>query len=341
MDYSDQQILQSQQRLIDAKKAVGDETSAEEMLFALKSDLARNRNHLDELTFEIREKQKKLQENEERLYEPIPDHNTVVSMENRVIQLRTLVAELNTKLEKERDHDKEDKLALSKQQAQMMLKKKESALEEMKKLESEKENMEFKLQTKLKELEKIKGPGYTKKSEGDKFASDIGDLKKKVKFMKKELNEYNDEVATLERTKAIIDRNYEDIDGQVKDLERKYGVTGYSNIIQNQNELMEGMGEVDFMKGKTLEELSEVVEALTKKIESKRSDIQPLTTEIKAYKKNYVQMEEEYQAKKGEYDRVISTVQGDLTGTEEQWKEAKVFFSAMGVLKSFLGQSLS
>jgi len=45
---------------------VGDETSAEEMLFALKSDLARNRNHLDEMSFEIREKQKKLHENEER-----------------------------------------------------------------------------------------------------------------------------------------------------------------------------------------------------------------------------------------------------------------------------------
>merc|ERR1712183_908933 len=163
LDISDQQILQSQQRLIDAKKAVGDETSAEEMLFALKSDLARNRNHLDELTFEIREKTKKLQENEERLHEPIPYHDQIVSMENRVIQLRNLVAELNTKLEKDRDLDKEDKLALSKQQAQMMLKKKESSVEEMKKLEQEKENMEFKLQNKIKELEKLKGPGYSKK----------------------------------------------------------------------------------------------------------------------------------------------------------------------------------
>jgi len=323
LDISDQQILQSQQRLIDAKKAVGDETSAEEMLFALKSDLARNRNHLDELAFEIREKQKKLQENEERLHEPIPYHDQIVQMENKVIQYRNLVAELNTKLEKERDHDKEDKLALSKQQAQMMLKKKEGAVEEMKRLEGEKENMEFKLHNKVKELEKIKGPGYSKKTNADRFASDIGDLKKKVKTMKKELTEYNDEVATLERTKAIIDRNREDIENQVKDLERKYGVTGFTNILQNQNELMEGMGEVDFMKGKTLEELSEVVEALTKKIESKRSDIQPLTTEIKAYKKNYCAIEEDYQAKKAEYDRVISTVSGDLGATEEQWKEAK------------------
>jgi len=193
----------------------------------------------------------------------------------------------------------------------------------MKKFENEKENMEFKLQTKIKELEKIKGPGYSKKTDSDRFASDINELKKKVKTMKKELTEYNDEVATLERTRAIIDRNKEDIENQVKDLERKYGVTGFTNILQNQNELMEGMGEVDFMKGKTLEELSEVVEALTKKIESKRSDIQPLTTEIKAYKKNYVAIEEDYQAKKVEYDRVISTVQADLTQTEEQWKEAK------------------
>jgi len=106
-------------------------------------------------------------------------------MENKVIQLRTVVAEMNTKLDKERDHNKEDKLALSKQQAQMMLKKKDTAIDEMKKFENEKENMEFKLQTKIKELEKIKGPGYSKKTDSDRFASDINELKKKVKTMKK------------------------------------------------------------------------------------------------------------------------------------------------------------
>merc|ERR1711862_992928 len=93
LDICDQQILQSQQRLIDAKKAVGDETSAEEMLFALKSEQARNRNTLDELNFEIRERQKKLLENESRLYENIPPHDVIVGMENRVMNLRTTIAE--------------------------------------------------------------------------------------------------------------------------------------------------------------------------------------------------------------------------------------------------------
>ena len=327
LDYSDQQILQSQQRLIDAKKAMGDETSAEEMLFALKSDLARNRNHLDELSFENREKSKKLHENEERLYEAMPSHDQIVGMENKVITMRTLVKDMNDKLEKDRDAGKEDKLALSKQQAQMMLKKREGAVEEMKRLETEKENMEFKLNQKMKELEKIKGPGYAKKTDSDRFASDINEKKKKVKVMKKELNEYTDEVATLERSKQIIDKNREELEVQVKDLERKYGVTGFTNMLQNQNEIMDNMGEVDFMKGKTQEELSDVVEALTKKIEAKRSQIQPLTQEIKAYKKSYVAMEEDYQTKKAEYERITNTAQSDLESTEEEYKKIKASFS--------------
>lgn len=199
----------------------------------------------------IVKKSKKLHENEERLYEAMPSHDQIVGMENKVITMRTLVKDMNDKLEKDRDAGKEDKLALSKQQAQMMLKKREGAVEEMKRLETEKENMEFKLNQKMKELEKIKGPGYAKKTDSDRFASDINEKKKKVKVMKKELNEYTDEVATLERSKQIIDKNREELEVQVKDLERKYGVTGFTNMLQNQNEIMDNMGEVDFMKGKT------------------------------------------------------------------------------------------
>jgi hypothetical protein len=39
------------------------------MLYALKSDVARNRKNLDELQFDINEKRKQLVENEKKLYE--------------------------------------------------------------------------------------------------------------------------------------------------------------------------------------------------------------------------------------------------------------------------------
>ena len=101
--------------------------------------------------------------------------------------------------------------------------------------------MEFKLNNKLRELEKIKGPGYAKQSQGEKFASDINEKKKKVKKFKKELTEYTDEIAVLNRSQAIVNKNRGEIEQQVRELERKYGVTGFTNMLQNQNEVMENM----------------------------------------------------------------------------------------------------
>ena len=72
---------------------MGDETSAEEMLYALKSDVARNRKNLDELQFDINEKRKQLVENEKKLYEQLPSREAIQEMENRTMKLRNMVAD--------------------------------------------------------------------------------------------------------------------------------------------------------------------------------------------------------------------------------------------------------
>jgi hypothetical protein len=78
---------------------MGDEASAEEMLYALKSDVARNKKMLDEFSFDINEKRKQLIENEKKLYEQLPPREAIQEMENRTMKLRNLVADLQSKLE--------------------------------------------------------------------------------------------------------------------------------------------------------------------------------------------------------------------------------------------------
>lgn len=94
----DERLVQSQQHLIETKKAMGDETSAEEMLYNLKAEMARNQNLREEFQFEINEKRRKLIDNEKRLYEPMPSYEEISQMENKVIKYRTGIADLNSKL---------------------------------------------------------------------------------------------------------------------------------------------------------------------------------------------------------------------------------------------------
>jgi predicted nucleic acid-binding Zn-ribbon protein len=91
---------------------MGDETSAEEMLYALKSDVARNRKNLDELQFDIEEKRKQLIENEKKLYEQLPSREAIQEMENRTMKLRNMVADLSSKLDNDQDKEKNEMIAL-------------------------------------------------------------------------------------------------------------------------------------------------------------------------------------------------------------------------------------
>lgn len=152
LDFSDQQLLNSQQRLLDTKKNMGDETSAEEMLRNLKSDVAKHRQRLDELQFDINEKRKQLVENEKKLYEQLPSREAIQEMENRTMKLRNLVADLETKLERDQDKEKNDMIALQKRQVGLIRKQREKVEEGMKKYEKDKNELEAKLQTKSREL---------------------------------------------------------------------------------------------------------------------------------------------------------------------------------------------
>lgn len=148
----DDKYLQMQQKLIETKKAVGDETSAEEMLYNLKSELAKNTNLYENLQFEINEKRQKLEENENRLYEPMPSHEETVQMENKVVQLRTLIADLHSKLEVDRNDEKDSMMMLQKKQVASIAEQRQKAEEEMKRTEQEKNNIEAMLQNKIRDL---------------------------------------------------------------------------------------------------------------------------------------------------------------------------------------------
>jgi intraflagellar transport protein 81 len=60
-------------------------------------------------------------------------------------------------------------------------------------------------------------------------------------------------------------------DEKIRDYEKKHGVEGLSEMTEKLDQQIETKETVDIMKGKTLEELSVVVQQLQQRIEDKKN----------------------------------------------------------------------
>ena len=148
----DEDLLVVRQKHFEAKKSLGEEANPDEMLFALRQEVGRSKIKISEIQFELKEKRKKIAENEVKLYEPLPPADQIEGMKNKVSALRNIVVDLTRRLEQNKDPEKEDKLFIQKQQEQKVRLKKEKVEADMKKFEEEKNAIEERIREKTKEL---------------------------------------------------------------------------------------------------------------------------------------------------------------------------------------------
>ena len=80
------------------------------MLVALRNKLIHCQTESNNSNLEISEKNKQFFENEEKIKEPIPPHETIKKEEMNLIQLKNNVGNYIKKIEENKDDSKEEKL---------------------------------------------------------------------------------------------------------------------------------------------------------------------------------------------------------------------------------------
>ena len=323
LEKCDEDLLVARQKHYDAKKAVGEEASPEEMVFAMRQEVGRTRIKVGEIQFELKEKRRRMAENEVKLYEPLPPADQVEGMKNRVSALRNGVADLQRRLEQNKDPEKEDKLFIQKQQEQKVRMKKEKVETDMRRLEEEKVGLEEAIRAKTKDLEKVKGPGYAKKTEIGKYQDKYNEKKARQMKMETELNEVKAENGTLRETLAVLHETKIDTDQSVKEYEKQYGVEGLSKMITGINDLIETNEQIDAVKGKSLLEMSAIVQQLSQKIEEIGHTIRPYTEEFRSLKNTVAQMEPQYKEEKAIFDGVTADAKSALDQAREEYSAVK------------------
>lgn len=90
-------------------------------------------------------------------------------------------------------------------------------------------------------------------------------------------------------TQKILKNKYKEVKKNVKLFEQKYGIIGLSNIEVGIEEMTKAKGDVDIIKGKTLEELSKIVVQLIDKIQDRKGNLQHILEDNKRLKVSFKQ----------------------------------------------------
>merc|ERR1712060_705466 len=198
------------------------------------------------------------------------------------------------------EHNQDSRLSVYKQQANLVAKKKEVVMKDKKALEDERDGLSKDLSVKEREYEQLKGHKFMKKDEFKNYAASLRDKSAKFKRLKTELSELRHEVAVLVRTEQLLQAKDPTPAGQ-KDAE---SMLEKVSVVKS---------EVDKAKGKTLDQITEIVQQIKSKIMEKKNKLAPQIKALRAVRQNFQQVEVKYLEKKGAYDQAHSTVEADLS----------------------------
>lgn len=214
----------------------------------------------------------------------------------------------------------QDKLALFRQQASIIARKKETAAEEYKTLMDEHTSVEADLQSKRDQLREFDGGELLREDEFKRYVNRLRTMNTTYKKKKAELSAFKAEYGVLARTEEILKSRDENIEELVTILEERKGVHGYRETQDALEEVSVAKSEFDERKGAVLEEMSKGIEQLTAAIESKKAFLAPLIKEVRPLRLKHQEVQAQHTEKKVAYDGLAAGLEGQRSQLEKEVK---------------------
>ncbi|XP_075439813.1 intraflagellar transport protein 81 homolog, partial [Ascaphus truei] len=143
--------------------------------------------------------------------------------------------------------------------AAIIARKKETKAEELQEAKEELVGLGKEREHKSSQARDVDGAEVLK---GDEFKRYVSKLRWKSTVFKKkrqELAELSAEYGVLQRTEAILKQRHDSMQQQLQTIEQKRGISGYSDTQEEIERVSSVKGEMDEMKGRTLDDMSEMV----------------------------------------------------------------------------------
>ncbi|XP_023383921.1 intraflagellar transport protein 81 homolog [Pteropus vampyrus] len=207
---------------------------------------------------ELENKKKELHFLQKVVSEPAMGHSDLLELESKINEIN---AQINQLIEKKmmRNEPIEGKLSLYRQQASIISRKKEAKAEELQEAKEKLASLEREVSVKTTQTREFDGTEVLK---GDEFKRYVSKLRSKSTVFKKKhqiIAEFKAEFGLLQRTEELLKQRHENIQHQLQTIEEKKGISGYSYTQEELERVSALKSEVDEMKGRTLDDMSEMV----------------------------------------------------------------------------------
>jgi intraflagellar transport protein 81 len=260
----------------------------------------------------IHERQQELESLQMLINEPLPDDHEMMQLGAERAALLQAVGELEEQ-KRRKESDPDDKLAMFRQQANLVSKKKEAVQQRLRMALADKESVDRQLAAKAEQFESVKGQAPVLKGEEfRKYATELRGKTAQYKRMKAELAELRSEWGVLSRTEAVLRNQAGEAAKALGEKEKAAGVEGFQAAQEQLEMVSEQKAEVDEVKGKTLEEISAVVEQINTQITSRKQKLAPQIKELRTLRTKFQELETEYLEKKGLYDNQNAGLESEI-----------------------------
>jgi len=284
------------------------EAGADVMLKMLRNEVGKLREQHARVKQETEEKVDRLQDLSKALNEPAVTEDDIRRLEDEVSGMTEQIQTLTVTVEQ---HDQDKRLAVYKQQASLVAKKKDAVLKEHAALEEEKNQLSRELSQKEREYEQQKGHKFMTRDEFKSYAASLRETSVRFKRYKSELNELRSENAVLSRTLQVL---------QAKDPTPM----GMREVEQQLEKASVEKASVDRTKGKTLDEISAIVQQINVQLREKKNKLAPQIKALRSARQNFQVIETKHSEKKGVYDNAMLEVEGDIKKMSEEVKRLEI-----------------
>lgn len=307
LEQTEQLYIEKSGRLREMREAQsqGSGGSADAMLKVLRSEVTKNREAFNRVRKETEEKLQRLQTIDNALSEPPVTNNDIDKLE---VDIGSMQAEIQSLEQTINEQNQDTRLSVYKQQASLVNKKKELVLKEKKELEEDRDSIGKELSAKEREYEQMKGHKFMKRDEFKNYAASLRDKSAKFKRLKAGLADLRHEVAVLTRSEQILQAK----DPTPSGMREAEAALEKTSVEKSQ---------VDKAKGKTLDEISSIVQKINAQLKDKKNKLAPQIKALRSVRQNFQQVEVKYLEKKGTYDQAKSNMDGELSSVATNVKQ--------------------
>ncbi|XP_061322251.1 intraflagellar transport protein 81 homolog isoform X2 [Pezoporus occidentalis] len=251
--------------------------------------------------------------------EPAMSQSDLNVLESKINEVN---AQMNQLIEKRmmKYEPADSKFSMYRQQASIMSRKKEAKAEQLQAAKEELSNVEKQMQQKTSQAHELEGSEVLK---GDELKHYVNKLRSKSTFYKKkrlEVAEITAEYGILQRTEELLKQHHEAIQQQLQAIEDKKGISGYSYKQEELERVSAVKSEMDEMKGRTLDNMSETVKKLNSMVSEKKASLAPVIRELRQLRQKCQELTQECDEKKMQYNSCAAGLESNRSALEQEVK---------------------